>query len=479
MAISRIGIYPNKTGAIVGDALEIFPSDSAPALKFRFATQSNTWLTANIWVTVDIVRKAGDEAINGYARIGADGATGIARTAFSTPTADGGEYVYEIALSNAALSAVATLLGTLTYSGRSYDAIRLTVDVRVVWGAGANEYTRGSQVCYIGFKPTYTATGAHYAPDGLSIAYTASGWGRPNDRWANGALTSGSDPLAEPNAAWGTADGGGVLVIPADKLLKIPATGETLGGSIRMVGSWQGVGATLGEIDLTGVSVTNLTQVRKPTITATAQNGGVLVAVTAGTGTGTAATRIEVSLEGSAYAMDRAVLAPGDSHFFAGVPAGVATTWQAVGIATVGGHEYASGPTNATAQAVSIEGFEIVPQDGDPVPIAYNATITGKTEPESETVKLAGRERPTVGFGEGGTGSWTIDGTIIADAGLANGKITTDPDAVAALPFAGLCLLRDSDGWRAQVYVESASVRRAHNGGRGTYSVTISAEEVS
>lgn len=479
MAIERIGIYPNKAGAVIGDALEVFPSDSAPALEFRFSTQSQTWLTANVWVTVDIVRKAGDEAINGYSRKGAAGALGIARTSLATPISDGGAYVYKVPLSNAALSDVATLLGTLTYSGRSYDAIRLTVEVRVKWGAGDSDYTRGSSVCYIGFKPSYSATGAKYSPEGLAISYTASGWSRPNDRWANGALTSDSEPLAEPNAAWGTVGGAGVLTIPADKLERIPETGEELGGSIRMVGSWQAQGATLGELDLTGVSVTNLTTIRKPAITATAQNGGVLVAVTAGTGTGTAATRIDVSLAGSTYAMDRATLEPGESHFFAAVPAGAPTEWQAVGIADVGGTEFASGPSSATAQAIEISGLEVVTQGGGIVPIPYNATISGNTAPETETVKLAGRERMTVGFGEGGTGAWTINGTIIADDSLAAGAITTDPADVRALPFAGLCMLRDSDGWRAQVYIDSATVRDAYNIGRGSREVTISAEEVS
>lgn len=476
MAVESIGIYPNDAELAVGTSLSIKPADSAPALKFRFATQSQAWLTANLWITVDIVRKAGNEAINGYANIGAAGATNVARSSFSYVGQTDGLYIYELALSNAALSDVATLLGTLTYSGRSYDAIRLTVEVRVVWGA-SGESVKGAQVCYIGFKPTYTATGAKYTPNGLEIDYTASGWGRPNDRWSNGALTSDGDPLAEPNAAWGTADGAGVLVIPADKLLRIPATGETLGGSIRMVGSWQGVGATLGEIDLTGVSVTNLTQVRKPTITATAQNGGVLVTVGAGTGVGTAATAIDVSMVGGAFNADRATLAPGESRFFAAVPAGISTTFQAVGRAYVSTAWYASGPTNATAQAVSVDGISIVTEDGTDVAIPYNATMMRKASPESETAKLAGRDRPTVGFGEGGTARWTISGTIVADTVGTLAK--TDPADVANLPFGGVCVIRTPDGKRVQACISDATVTRETGGHGGLRSVSISADEVA
>ena len=478
MAIEKLGIHPNKSGASIGDALAIHPTDSAPALKFRFATQSNSWLTANVWATVDIVRKAGNEAVNGYANIGDGGSTGIARSSFTLVGQEDGAYIYEIALTDALMDDVETLLGTLTYSGRSYDAIRLTLDVRVVWGAGANDYTKSSQVCYIGFKPTYTATGAQYGPQGLEITYTASGWSRPNDRWANNALTCGTAALADDNAAWGTVGGAGKIVIPADKLKMIPATGDTLGGSIRMVGSWQGTGAELGTLDLTGVSVTNLTTIKKPTITATAQTNGVLVKWTGTTGTGTTPTRVEVSMEDGGYAADRwTFTAVNETHLFKAVPSGVKTDWQAVGIGSVGGVEYASGPTNVKADEVYHYGLTIVPERGSTVVVQYNATMGANAKPESETVKLAGRERPTVGYGEGGTATWSIGGDIVATA--MGGLSVTDPADVLALPFGGVCVVCSEDGARRQVAISDASVSRPIGGGGGLRSVSISAEEVA
>lgn len=474
MAIERVGIYPNKTDELIGSALEIFPSDSAPALQFRFATQSNSWLTANIWISVDAVSRAGSEAINGFKRIGAAGASDIARTSLSTPTEDGGQYVYSIPLSS--LSAVATLMGTLSYSTRTYDALRLTVEVRIVWGTGANDFTRGSSLCWIGFKPEFTATGAYFAPEGLSVTYTAADWGRPNDRWENNEITSDGAALVNAKSAWGTTGGAGVLTIPRNLLLRVPATGETLGGTFRMVGSWQGIGNSIGELDLTGVTVNNLTQVRKPAITAARYGTGVLVTVTAGTGTGVAPERIEVSMVGSTYSADRATLAPGESHLFQAVPAGISTEWQAVGIATVSGEEFASGPSTATAQAVVIDGLEIVDAEANVIPIPYNVRLSSSSKPETETVKLAGRTRPTVGYGEGGEVSWTINGTIVTET---MGDLTvTDPDTVRALPFAGVCIVRIEDGQRMQVSIESASVTQDGDG-MGIMSATINADEVS
>ena len=179
---------------------------------------------------------------------------------------------------------------------------------------------------------------------------------------------------------------------------------------------------------------------------------------------------------GSTYSADRATLAPGESHLFQAVPAGISTEWQAVGIATVSGEEFASGPSTATAQAVVIDGLEIVDAEANVIPIPYNVRLSSSSKPETETVKLAGRTRPTVGYGEGGEVSWTINGTIVTET---MGDLTvTDPDTVRALPFAGVCIVRIEDGQRMQVSIESASVTQDGDG-MGIMSATINADEVS
>lgn len=475
MAVTNVGIYPNTENALTGRYLSIKSGDSAPALEFRFKTSSNSWVEANIWITVDIVRNGGNESINGYANIGADGALGVARTSFSTPTSVDGGYVYKMPLTNALMDDVETLLGTLTYSSRSYDAIRLKVEVNVRWGTSWSQAEKSSQTCFIGFKPAYTATGAQYDPSGLTITYSASGWGRPNDQYQTNAITSASKATVGAGVK-GRAVSSSKLVIPKAKLKRIPSTGDTLSGSLLMRGSWQDDDSNLGTMSLAGVSVTNLTQVRVPSITATAQSDGVKVTVGAGTGTGTAAASIEVSMVGSTYSMDRVTLAPGDSYVFEAVPSGVSTTWQAIGINTVGGVEYASGPATATATAVNIDGAVITKASGGSVAIPYNATVSSSSKPEAETVKLAGRDRPTVGFGEGGSQTWDVSGVIVIDPAYTGTLVITDEEDVMALPFAGLCMLRFKDGRRAQVYVTDASVRRDHGSLR---SVSIACEEVA
>ena len=236
MAVEKIGIYPNNQNALLGASLSVMSADGTISPEFRFATQSNTWSTVNLWVTVDAVNAGGSEDVNGYHNVGASGFTGKSRTALSTPTQSGGLYYYKVPLSDSGLSTVAGYIGTVSYASRSYDALRLKIEVRIKYTGG--EVT-GSATCYIGFKPTYTATAANYTVNGLEITYTAtSPWARPSDRFTTGAIKSASKALCDSGVT-GKCSGAGKLVIPRSKIKRIPQTGESLTGSITMRGSWQ------------------------------------------------------------------------------------------------------------------------------------------------------------------------------------------------------------------------------------------------
>lgn len=477
MAVEKIGIYPNNQNALLGASLSVMSADGTISPEFRFATQSNTWSTVNLWVTVDAVNAGGSEDVNGYHNVGASGFTGKSRTALSTPTSSGGLYYYKVPLSDSGLSTVAGYIGTVSYASRSYDAIRLKIEVRIKYTGG--EVT-GSATCYIGFKPTYTATAAAYTVNGLEITYTAtSPWARPSDRFTTGAIKSASKALCDSGVT-GKCSGAGKLVIPRSKIKRIPQTGESLTGSITMRGSWQDSNSNLGALSLSGVTVTNTTTVKVPTITATATGSGVKVKWT-GTGAGsTTPTAVDVQLSGSDYVQDRwTFTAVNEEHLFDAVPAGVSTTWQAVAYVAGNDAYQPTSPVEATATSITLDGLDIVPSDGSgPIALPYNAQVSRSYSPETESVKLAGRNRPTVGFGEGGTGTWSVSGTIITDevTRLRTDLTATDIEALAALPEKGVCVIRTEDGRRAQVYVTTCNISRAVKGIRN-YSLTC--EEVS
>lgn len=493
MAVENLGIYPNAQSKPIGTTLRIYPTSGTVAPYVRFETQSNGWYSANIWVTAYGIKKAGSEDINGYTLIGDTGVLNRTRANFTLVSgSEGTNYVYALPFSSITdgTTTLSSLLGTLSYAGRSYAALRLKVEARIYWDSGQviERSSRGEMTCYIGFIPTFTVNEIYYDKNGLTITYTASGsgaaaWKRPNDRWATKmldirhggktyALTSSLEEI------YGTVGSAGKLTIPKAKLKRVPETGDTIYGKVRFVGSWMSVGSTLNTMGLSWVAVVNKYDVPAPafaSISATADGVSVTMASNSNI------DYIEVSMVGGQYAIDRAIITPGSTHVFKGVPYGVATEWQAVAYSDAAGELAASQPVTATAGAVSpqlAKGAVFTDADGNEVCIPYNVSYTTQSRAESTRVKLAGRQRPTVGFGEGGSVTWTVNGKVLFASDFDQARyVTTDREALNALPMAGVQLLRLPDGTRAQLQVTDCQTSR-NVGWNGYRAVSISAEEV-
>lgn len=491
MAVENLGIYPNEQSKPIGTTLRIYPTSGTVAPYVRFETQSNGWYSANIWVTVYGIKKVGNEDINGYTLIGATGVIGRTRSNYTLVSgSEGTNYVYALPFSSITdgTTTLSSLLGTLSYAGRSYAALRLIVEARIYWDSGQviERSSRGEMTCYIGFIPTFTVNQVYYDKNGLTITYTASGsgsaaWKRPNDRWAVNSLKLkiGSTTYALTGATdiHGTVGSAGKLTIPKSKLKRVPATGNTVQGTVRFVGSWMSVGTTLNTMAL-NTAVSNLYDVPAPayaSISATADGVSVTMASNSGI------DYIEVSMVGGQYAIDRAIITPGSTHVFKGVPYGVATEWQAVAYSDAAGELAASQPVTATAGAVIpqlAKGAVFTDADGNEVCIPYDVSYTTQARAESTRVKLAGRQRPTVGFGEGGSVTWTVNGKVLFASDFDQARyVTTDREALDALPMAGVQLLRLPDGTRAQLQVTDCQTSRSV-GWNGYRTVSISAEEV-
>lgn len=854
MAVQGVGIYPNEQNEAIGWSKRVYPSDSAPTMYVRFGTQSAAWTKANVWITVEAVKKAGNEAINDYSLIGTAGALDVAIGSFTQVSGSNGEgYVWAYPFSS--ITGLSTLLGTLTYSSRTYDNIRITVEVRAFW-SGGSEY--GARQCFIGFIPEFVATDATWNSKGLEIAYTATGWGRPNDRFqvssigtdfpvvpyettqytgdtntqydcessyvnsltvdgksekwnqkfpsinvsysstdysvsrtgygeftlttttelsslpndnvfwlpadslpnghvmalldnssvfglrvkaksavspaiftgsgagSNCAMVldetvpagtytgkvalvdlteifgAGNEPAtiadfqatdiykakldagelydydagslvsientnvvvpdlspqtitatlrsagtakdqlqagtisytvsrkigvavidgvnikavsftqysnnyrfnitgydgaikysgASTNALcaevpanyngtvsltanatedvvfpyssailftstpsgsncttvaamntwfqsnnvtlfyelvtpttdastslttielgsaftieteldstfvldaateygssisdanyWSVIDEAGKLTIPADAFSVVPNTGNVLNGSIRMVGSWQPAGSVLNYMSLDGVVVTNLYDIKLPTLTAVVEGDGVRVTVGESNIGVTSIDKIQVQLVGSTLDEDRVTLSVDESYLFKAVPYNVPTQWQAVAYGTPSaGVEAASEAVFVTCARVYGFGVGVTAQDGSVVRIPYSTAYTSQSRPEAKRVKLQGRDRETVGFGEGGSVTWTISGKVVLDGfgaryGGASMEIT-DENELRNLPMKGACILRFDDGTRTKVQLTNVQIGR-QIAGEMKRTVSISAQEVS
>lgn len=480
MAIQAVGIYPNEQGKAIGTSKRILPGQSAPSMQIRFRTQSNTATSWNIWVTARGINTAGNAQINSYTSLGTAGRTGI--TGLSPTGSVAAGFVYSVPFSS--VTGLNDLVKTLTYSGRSYDAIELTIEVRAFWDGG-NSYL--AQTCYIGFIPAYDPDGAVWGGNGLAISYEATDpWGRPNDRWQlETDLKDKQERVVFKKGVWGTVDGYGSIVLPKSKSLRVPNTGDELFGTFRMVGSWMVEGSVLNTLTLNGgagATVDNSYDLETPVLTANIEQGGVRVTV-GQTSTGkTALETVGVQLVGSDWAPDRAEVAVGGSFLFEAVPRGVQTVWSGIGYATVDGEKVASDAAETTCGPYQSSGCAIVPVGGGAVRIPYNIVSSSQSKPESESVKLAGRDRETVGYGEGGSVTWSISGKVVADGfGAMYGGAameTTDLDALRNLPMAGVCIVCLPEGERAQVELTNVSISR-QQAGELRRTVSISAKEVS
>ena len=483
MAVDALGIYPNEQGTVIGTSKRIDANAGTVTEYVRFKTQGNGWHSANVWVEVSVIKKNGNEAMDGFTYIGEAGKLEIARSSFTSVSGSASDgYVWAYPFSSIDGSpTLASLIGTLSFSGRSYDCIKLHVMVRCYWDSDkVNEKSsKIEQDCYIGFIPAYTVTGAYYDKNGLSIEYTTSNWGRQNDRWQVTNLKDGTKVVCK--SASGTVKKAGLLTIPKKLLTYIPKDTDVLKGNLSFRGSWQSDKAQALQTVTVNQAVDNRYTVRAVTLTVTPSAAGVTATVNEVSSAASPNDYIEVSMVGGIYDSDRAQIPVGGSHLFTGVPYGVATEWQAVGYSSAAGELAMSQPVTATAAAIdsshaSISTTDTEADDFATLDLPYNITVSSSHDPETSVVKLAGRQRPTVGYGEGGTAQWTIGGIVLTKQPVTGAGLSlADMETLRRLPETGPVMLRLPDGSRANLRLSTSFSRMQDN----MYSVTLTGEEVS
>lgn len=369
----------------------------------------------------------------------------------------------------------------------------------------------------------------------LRLRYNAKHGGEPwrhNDRFAiEEPLKVGSTVLVpktdkNKNQVWGTcsaissgaSDGGAyLLTIPKANLAFTPngVSDRITAGKVRFAGSWQpksgasALGYLTWSASAPGGVIRNDLQAKtgdtgaggtsgnpvilyRPTVTAVQQ--GANVKVTVGqtpdgvAGANTKLTYVEVQMRGGITAFDTATLAPGESHVFFGVPFGVQTTWDATGYYETTDSDglpdiYQGRTATATVKAISPralgEGTVLVNQAGESFDLVYNLDVRRVSKPEHETVKFAGRSRPSVAYGEGGEVAWTIDADVFTARPPDNRSVSVcDEEALVEMPMNGPWLIRDEAGNRWALNVTQVSLTRKV-GSRYWRGVSISAEEVA
>lgn len=348
--------------------------------------------------------------------------------------------------------------GDWSFANRKYDAIHLHVKVKTWYYVGTT--LTASDVAhadlYVGYIPTYTATSATLTTNGLTIRYSSPNWVRSSDRWEVVSLRQGSKAVTSTKTKpWGQVSKAGTITIPPSAVTYAPADG-TISGEVRMNACWRPAGEEFASMTFAALPFENNAEANTPAMTVLedAANGLIKVIVTDSADQDVPLSTALVTLVGGGLPSDSQVIAMGGTATFA-PPIGEAYAISCIGLTADG---KAKRVADRTGGPVSIAGGGILlTSEGDAhVRIPYDAGISESLGPESETVKLAGRSRPSAFFGEGGTRKVTVSGTVCIEAG--HGLIVTPIEAIETIAEAGPLVLRDEIGRRMQVYASGVSV---------------------
>ena len=347
--------------------------------------------------------------------------------------------------------------GDYTFAGRTYDAIEATVKVRMEYdtGDGTDDGDLSSsplaqETFWVGYIPEYHAQKAEMTTGGLAVDYTCPGWVRRTDRWAtdSGVRNASGKPVAKAGS-YGTVAKAGRLVIPSSSLLR-DAYGDTLKGTVRFNAVWRPEGLAFSDMSLDGLTVTDTRTANTPKLAATAgEDGTVSVAVSdsgdRGVKIGTATVRL------------------------------VGGEFEAVGHSSTAADSKAARCACAPLPAQACTVYEAL--DGSArVRARYDFSPKAEGARSSELVKLAGRQRETAGYGEGGSVSRDAEFTVFTKAvGGVETCTTGELDALALAP--GL-MVRDAHGGRAKLHVESLTYERRDDAA-WILKVSLEAREVS
>lgn len=376
--------------------------------------------------------------------------------------------------------------GVWTYASRKYDQITLQFsmysnykDGVVLAGQTHSDTTWPGQM-WIGAIPAYVLTGAYYdVGDLLTIEYSTT-WTRIDDRFcleydqnANGGpcrvIEDGNlGQQLTYQKEWGTIAALGKIQVDGSKLTTIVA-GKQLYLNVRMNAFYRPI-----DMDYSNVIGTLTVKDRRtsstPRLRIVSIGETVRIATSDAGGGDVPSDRVIVKMDGSKYAADQVDVAMGETAEFRFPPLGTYVSFQAVGYTTTGATSAASNrvgtETPKSGNAILLDPVRGTSSDRIRLKYRLNSDMGWSFETSSnmETVKLAGRQRPSAYYGVGGNTSVSFEGALLNDPG-------TD---VESLPERGDLMVRFPDG-RRYCIAPKVSVKRKNT---AVVTVSISGDEV-
>ena len=124
----------------------------------------------------------------------------------------------------------------------------------------------------------------------------------------------------------------------------------------------------------------------------------------------------------------------GEVAIMRGCPLNTPLVFEGVGSNGVSTSKKVTVLDGITIKAKGVALIESVDPDGGRVELVYNQSFSVSSEAEGDTVKLAGRRRPSSFYGHGGTRSVKVEGVLLDDAGTDIEAMPEHGDAFVLLP---------------------------------------------
>lgn len=368
---------------------------------------------------------------------------------------------------------------TFGFNSRKHDVVQVKVGVKSNLNSGKTS-ARIDKTLTLSYFPEYGIERVWCdSPDEVKVEYSSPNWERTDDLWVIQAMEANGESMLSESAPNGTvarlsADENGVVVVPVSELAKAAPAGKSVYVDILFNTPWRTSTTEFASAEAT-LTCTADFECSTPTLAATVSDGVLRIAVGDSGDKADAVDTVTVKMDGSEYSFDQQTVKVGGEAVFAYAPRGRELSFSAVAVGVSG---VISEAAVASVQAIPSAGAATLVSLSDPMLSAtakYDVRMDDDHRREKQTIKLAGRKRPSAFYGEGGETSWSLSFSVLpekreSDASCRRGAWSDVADAGDAVML--LC-----DGARSIVSVDSLSFSRACDSG-GVTSAFASLTEV-
>ena len=355
------------------------------------------------------------------------------------------------------------------YDTREFDGIEMEVEIYANWhtdvlGDGVARSESAFAQLWINYVPDYHVTSVYYDEGDIVVIEYETTWTRQDDRWwieHDSYIVDGGELLRSD--ATGTIVAPGRIEFPTSCLTR-HIKGEQIYLDLKFNAAYRPIGMTFSWAK--GVyKVEDRAICNTPTLTVIQTDDPYSISIKTGDSgdVGKPIVNVTVKLRAERGPSEEVTVPVGAVAKMRCCPLNMPLVFDGVGSNGKATSKKATIAVSAI-KAPDIVVIDSVDNQKSRAIVQYNKTYAVSAEAEYETVRLAGRDRPSTFYGAGGTTSIEVSGDLIDETGIS----------LERMPELGDCFIRFPDG-RAYRIAMKVSLSWEHSRIRN---VSISGEEV-